>query len=70
MSSICLDGEVCYKWYTSDGILVCRHGVCDQACPMEILLEREYKTWKLFISHLPDITRYIIKRMEESICLE
>ena len=61
---MCKDNSPCDYWYTADGAVVCRHGVCAEAndttavdfkCPADLLYASEKKKWERFMKDLPMI---------------
>lgn len=68
---ICRDNELCSYWFTTDGAMVCRHGLVAEAdvttavdikCPLDILHESERKKWERFYKNLPMIMKRINER--------
>lgn len=68
---LCIDNRICEKWFTSDGHLICRHGLCEKdfgnhtgvkiVCPLELQRLYEEKKWKIFWQRKDEITNGILK---------
>ena len=63
---MCRDNKPCDYWYTADGAVVCRHGVCAEAadttevdfkCPADLMYAGEKEKWEQFMKDWPMIQR-------------
>jgi len=75
----CSDGKPCKTWFSSDGHLICRHGLAskgsyatpvDFVCPLEIQNTYELMKWKRFYDVLPKIKKNMIKVLIDNVLEE
>jgi hypothetical protein len=51
---LCEDGKPCtYKYVEYQK--VCRHGLCEDRCPLDVMYYHEKKQWKTFMVKLKEI---------------
>lgn len=72
---LCLDNTVCHKWFTADGHLVCKHGVCEKdfgdctgvkvVCPLELQRLHEERKWAIFWEKKNELIENFMKERGE-----